>query len=419
MMNTYNPHNPSEMLHLLVDGELESSLETPLYASLLENEELRSELRELIAIRESIRKDVEAYTPPVAATRGIFARLGYTAPVPPPVATTGTVGFLGLLRQKLWNPAVTAVVASVITALFFLNFSSNENSGSNPAYASAGNAGNNITALSPAIIPETVEQPEVLNKTETPAPVEIVYVTKYIDREVQQTSQVIEEEPVAETIIPVSDDVNQDLLSSVSPISFFSFDNVKLHPLQRSTGVAQDREFSLVNNYYQDNNKGHSLQLQIKGISGMSFPQVDVKDVNEKSLNNISFGAFTPLSDFIQFGLEAGWEQFNLSYFDIENNTVYNIQEEARPMLWVGMGIKMALQEQIEVLAYSQPFIHLTLASTQFGPLGKATTGLQFVNSNGVGIMLGIEGSWLVYQNDNRWYSSEKYGITYGMFMRF
>jgi hypothetical protein len=418
-MNTYNPHNPSEMLHLLVDGELESSLETPLYASLLENEELRGELRELIAIRESIRKDVEAYTPPVAATQGIFARLGYTAPIPPPAAGTGTVGFLGLLKQKLWNPAVTAVVASIITALFFLNFSSNENSGNSASYASAGNTGNNIPAVSPAIIPETTEQATVLNKTETPVPVKIVYVTKYIDREVQPTSQVVEEEPVAEIISPVNEDVNQDLLSSVSPISFFSFDNVKLHPLQRSTSIAQDREFNLVNNYYPDDNKGHSLQLQIKGISGTSFPQVDVKDVNEKSLNNISFGAFSPLSNFIQFGLEVGLEHFNLSYFDIENNTRYNIQEEARPMLWGGMGIKMAWQEQIELLAYSQPFIHLTLASTQFGPLGKASTGLQFVNGNGVGIMLGVEGSWLMYRNDNRWYSSEKYGVTYGMFMRF
>jgi hydrogenase/urease accessory protein HupE len=59
------------------------------------------------------------------------------------------------------------------------------------------------------------------------------------------------------------------------------------------------------------------------------------------------------------------------------------------------------------------------MASTSVGPLVKTNAGLQFVSESGLGILLGLEGSLLAYQNENIWYSSKNLGIMYGMFMRF
>jgi len=226
-MNTYNAQNPSEMLHLLFDGELDSSMETPLYASLVQNEDLRSELRELIAIRDSIRRDVEAYTPPFAATQGIFSKLGYTPPIIPKAVNNAPFGFWGLMRQKLWNPAVTAFLASIITALLFLNFyQGNEND--NTQLASSGidkinkssviPSGASSTETTVGNINQPVSEPTNVIVKER---IKYVYITKNESSpaaEQNQESVVIENEKT-QSDESIGED-SKSWLSMLSPVSF-------------------------------------------------------------------------------------------------------------------------------------------------------------------------------------------------------
>lgn len=422
-MNTYNAQNPSEMLHLLMDGELESSMETPLFASLLQNEELRSELRDMLSIRESIRKDVEAFTPPVAATQGIFTRLGYSAPIAPPISTA-PLGFMSLLKQKIWHPAVTATLASLITALLFLNFYS---TGSNNSQATIAKNNNSVSKIQPTI-------PVVTNglQKELPAPTvggqiaqkqKIVYVDRivYVDKPEQLTANNNEEtNAVAVEEEFTSDDNNNNisLLSSVNPMTFLSFNGISLKPLPKPSHINTVREFSLVNHYYPETTRTSSLMLQVKGLSGTSFPNVDINSLSDKLISNFSLGAYVPITENFHFGLEVGQERFGQSFYNIENNMLFKIEQNPA-LWWAGFGLKYSTGKHIVFLANAQPFVNITLASTQLGPLGKVSTGLQFVSENGIGIILGLEGSSLVYKNQERLYSTEKLGITYGMFMRF
>ena len=102
-MNEYTANSSSEMLNLLFDGELDSTMETQLYASLLENEDLRTELRELITIREAVHKDTEAFALPAAATQNVFSKLGYGSFNT--VATSQNIASTPWYK-KLWNKAL-------------------------------------------------------------------------------------------------------------------------------------------------------------------------------------------------------------------------------------------------------------------------------------------------------------------------
>jgi hypothetical protein len=88
-------NTPSEMLHLFVDGELSSSQEHILFSELAGNDDLQSEMRELLSIRDSVQNDIEAFTPPVEATQGVFSRLGFTnpgnQPIPAPLPYSGGI----------------------------------------------------------------------------------------------------------------------------------------------------------------------------------------------------------------------------------------------------------------------------------------------------------------------------------------
>jgi hypothetical protein len=434
-MNTYNAQNPSEMLHLLFDGELDSSLETPLYASLMQNEDLRSELRELIAIRDSIRKDVEAYTPPVVATQGIFSKLGYTPPIIPKATVSNTTSFWSNFGQKLWNPAVSAILASVITALFFMNYYQNENTNSSvynnkmqPTMTKSAVIAQNGNVANDDIANQSLKNERVIIKER------IKYV--YVTNNESNKSNISENDKILTGTTPeitgtsneistgkntqentLSDD-SKSWLSMINPVPFFGIESSIIRQNQLKNQNNSSREFILSDNFYPEQEKGHSLMMQFKAMSGASFPNVQIENLADNVIKNFSFGAFVPMTENFHLGIEGGQEPFSQVFHHVEDNTLYRIEQNPT-LWWLGIGFKYNWDKHIEFLANAQPFINLTIASTKVGPYGKAIAGLQFVSDNGIGIMLGIDGGSLIYQEQKRFYSTEKLGITYGMFMRF
>jgi len=85
-MNQYNEHTYSELLSQLLDGELDSSMESDFYREFGSNPELQAELEQNIMIKEAIKGDTEAFTPPAALTSSVFNKLGYSYPYSQPKA---------------------------------------------------------------------------------------------------------------------------------------------------------------------------------------------------------------------------------------------------------------------------------------------------------------------------------------------
>ncbi|MFW5701359.1 MAG: anti-sigma factor family protein, partial [Bacteroidota bacterium] len=62
----------TKLIHEFVDGTLSPEHEEELFASLRSNDELRSELKQQMAIKSAVRSDTKAFTPSAASTMAIF-----------------------------------------------------------------------------------------------------------------------------------------------------------------------------------------------------------------------------------------------------------------------------------------------------------------------------------------------------------
>ncbi|MEP7220045.1 MAG: hypothetical protein ABI876_14070, partial [Bacteroidota bacterium] len=105
--------SPTEMLHLYLDGELEPFLETGLFHSVAEDHELRTEFREMLAVRSAFHRDSVALYPPNRLTQSLMAEIA-------PETAGGNArrrGGIPLVLQRSLLPLLAALLASLLTAL--------------------------------------------------------------------------------------------------------------------------------------------------------------------------------------------------------------------------------------------------------------------------------------------------------------
>ncbi len=415
-MTEYTANNSSEMLNLLIDGELDSTMETQLYASLLANEDLRTELRELITIREAVRKDTEAFALPTGATQNVFSKLGFS-----PIGSVGTTATQNVISnpwyKKLWNPIVTAIVASILTALFFLNTNNEFNSGQKFAYNSLNNldAKTEQSSIAPEVIQTITNDVSTNESHQSIASNSNRIKSKSNNENISSGNNYLKSLPISLDNSQISR--NSFTKSSLDNNNFFDFNNVRNTEEISNLANTHQREFLIKDNYYPAYKQNHSLTLCLNGISAVSFPNVNIES-QSSLLSNISFGGYIPISKNFNIGLEVGQETFGQIFYNIENNSAVKYRQNPK-LLWGGMGVNYTFDNYLFEIANAQPFLHFTLASTSLGPFGKAVSGVQFISDNGFGFNFGLQASVLVYQNEKRFYSTEKFGFIYGMFMRF
>jgi hypothetical protein len=104
---------PSELLHSYLDGELEQELELTLFSHLNSSPELRNEMRDMLALKNAVRSDKVAFTPPLAATAAVFGTLGMS--VPATMSAVGGASWLSAVWSKIWIPLVSAGAGALVT----------------------------------------------------------------------------------------------------------------------------------------------------------------------------------------------------------------------------------------------------------------------------------------------------------------
>lgn len=419
-MNDLNGETYSEKLSLMLDGELNPAQEVPLFAELASNDELRTEMREAISIKNSVRSDYEAFVPPLAATSAVFAKAGFRLPM------AYFHSYKHLLLRYSWIPLLLALITGV-TTWYILDkdyADKYENlllSGSKIEQRLA-----NSEALASQLEKENIEL-RILN-SQLPKEREVI---KYIKVPVVQALEV---KPQTDFAVN-SDEMNSKNFDSGrnddfdnKPVSLSSMNSPyysnSMHFLGNlaSNFDAYDRNRLPVSPNtvaIQSLSGSYKYQLVFRGINSLAYPLVNVSS-NSGGFSNLALGMYfsTPY-DFLSIGPEFGNEPFSQRFIHSENGKRY-IYEQIPSVWWAGAGFLALMNNKIDGLFGAVPFGKLFLGATELGPMGKLSAGLQWKSDNwGLGAFLGVEGSMMAYQNQNRWYSSEKLGITYGLTIQF
>lgn len=414
--------NPSEMLSLLVDGELSSAQESTLYSQLAINDELRNEFRELLTIRESVKLDIEAFSPPVNSLENILSGISINNPIPYNSNSLRKTTKTNNLFRKLLVPAIAVLITALITALLMINYYENNYSYSNTYFpiVSSLNANDDEIETQEALIKNKDNKNQNnfnFNSNNTNSKKIIKNKMILDDNNISEIQKNASTEQSKNEIISSSQNNNSPNQFTPSQLNFSN-----IITSNKSNLYIQDNKdifniISIRNTVNQKKQKNLGYSLHLRGLSSQSFPDVDMPSQSKPIINNIVFGAFLSADINNKLGFEIGKEPFGQRFVNVENN--YPNEYEQNPILfWAGLSYRFEL-DKMSILGGFQPFAQFTIGSTELGPLGRTILGIQYFNESGIGFSLGLEGVLLLYENQKVLYTTKKLGLTYGMFINF
>ncbi len=401
-MNNLTGNNSSEMLHLLLDGELASVQEVPLFSALAANENLRGEMKDLIAIRNSVHRDEEAFIPPFAATAAVFQSTGFSLPLAASAVAAGTTGggFYSILKS-VWVPILVAGMSAFIT-YFLVSANYNQQIASiksgiqknyavNNAQSNAGNSGQimNNHPTAPKVIIKYVKVPAIISSEST-----------------------VSNADALPTIEPIADNISSTRIHYQNPAS------IHLNPILNTPFKPMSSAYEPM--YAKLSIHPKEYMFILRGLTGATVPSVNASTPAGSGLSNISLGFYflSPYNN-IHIGVEGGQEPFSQNFVNTEGGRKFRYEQRPN-VVFGGVGAIGKLNSKIDFLYDAQPFGQLFVGGSELGPLGKMMAGLTWGSDNlGLNAFLALEGSFLAYQNQSIWYTSQKFGITYGFSVQF
>jgi hypothetical protein len=449
-----NNHNTSDLLHAFLDGELELSQEQPLFSELASSGDLRSEMRELLAMRSAVQQDTEAFTPPPSATSTIFNSLGFSLPagttggaaiasevLPSAIGASSAAATVGAASwwSKLWLPSVTALVGAGIT-FWLLNWGYSSNL-TEMASAHA-NELQKIRSENAAQLAsqadsfrnqlQSASEAKVIVRTEKVYYPKIEY--RYTDRNTNSESS------------QIPTDNNSAVNSSEPSVSLGMAENKFPSPIQYSSGGNSlfQKRFSMyfASPISQDNTLRNShdamtsellereflpkeeayyphWSAKLGGVaSTLSSTPIPTTASPTDALNNLNLQLMYSLSEDILVGLKFGREAFPLQYNGSIAGRTFT-REQYSPVYWGGI----AAQYQPSGLSFFggvQPYVSVFGGSSEIsGLLLRFEPGLQLSLSPRFSISAGFDISRLSYQFQGTGFSTVKTGINSGIIIHF
>ncbi len=177
--------------------------------------------------------------------------------------------------------------------------------------------------------------------------------------------------------------------------------------------VPDNNEPDSFNNRYDKFLPG-DLSLVVSGSIYRTFPAAAVDKSFRGDFDNTALALQYSLSDDLQLGLECRNENFYLDYEGIINGQQYILRQNTN---YLAFGAYM----KYNYFDYKRlsGFIRGDAAFNRLGPVGRMSLGFEYTPNEYYSFLLGLEGSMLLYRQDNNDFYSKKLGFIYGVSLRF
>ncbi len=392
----------SELIQQLFDGELDAQGESSLYSRLAIDSDLRAEMREHLAMKAAIQEDRALLVPPAALTNTVFSGLGFAAPLAGSAAGAAGGSMLINWLSRIGVPFASALAAAGLT----FGVIANTDFTVPPSKPVAVSAEENTT------VRQSNEELRI-----TPAPpatatrtiVRTVYVP---DQTVARQLALLEAEnerlqnELAESRQPLSSNIDEPV--NVTPVlATQSYTPIRL----ADSSPFEQRKFAI--SAPQQYLPGVSLQLRGFALS----PTVNTPVPAQTNWwDNFGAALLYRLSPNHTAGIEMGNETYPMVFSGERAGQI--IQYDQHPsVMWWGATYRYTGNPWGE--SHFAPYGQVTLAGSQFGPVGRVATGIQYSPAGPITFLFGAEAASLAYTFQNQWFISPKVGLTYGMAYRF
>ncbi len=461
-MDTSIP-TPSELLHSYLDGELEPALESSLFSSLNDSADLRTEMRDMLALSRAVREDKIAMVPPIASTAAVFGALG--------MSTSMLVqsGWLSTLWSKIWIPVAAGVLSSVVTWYAVSPSTSTQNAttgvrseqSGQQSQAAAGSSstvdqssgstgtaavgaaalGAEHVASSLSMIHDTLYRTKIVYRDRVVSASEALGSNANAKTQIQKVYVVASPSDLAE--VPAMNkntaqnnaegSANNNQSATTNSPGSTRADNISTEPSLAQTFAALTVRRSNPQNLlitpdvvnteaaepelYRQAMFKPSAMVYVRALGGRSLVSVNAPSDNGGGLNNAALGiryAFNPL---FSAGVELGSESIAMKFSGIVEGSVTHY--EANPALtWASVYGHISLFPSWWNTNW-QPFVQANIGGTNYGVLLKTIIGTTVSPTARLRMIFGAEASGLLYTVQGTSYQTFKIGYTYGIGYQF
>lgn len=402
-MNDFYQHTNSELISLLLDGQLDREQEKALYQNISSDSEMQEELQELLSIRESVKKDHEAYNPPAELTNKVFAGLGYSVPFAseaPTAAVTAGVFTAGLFKKML--PYVALVVAG-FSVIVFNQFRADKTIETADTKAASVLA-SGVSEVS-SLIDESFNSPSdntiASDNSSNIATANKENKSNFVFSNNHNSNNSNSENISSNADIAIDRKLDKMIGNSYPANSTYRFDKIMIE----KTGM--------VNSFSNFNNFDSYWYVQAMGIFAGSMAENNLPTQSSAIWSNINFGIFRQLNNSFSLGVQFGMEPYNI--YQTDNNDVAYLN--SKDVFWVTLAGRYDMK--FASLYSVTPYVSLAAGGSTVGFMSRGMAGLNYRFENlPLDLNIGYETSLINYSVFKD-YTATKNGIVAGFNIRF
>lgn len=409
-----------EQLQQLLDGELDPIHESTLFGELAINGDLRTELREQIAIKNAVQDDRMTLMPPAALTNTLFTGMGFAAPLAGAAAGAAGGSMLMQWLSRLGIPILSAITAATITYTAF-DASEPSTGMQRHAPAPAAQEAAQAQAAEPAAAAEPAPSTGTLQRAPSADPALRAENNALRAENARLRSQLASstEQPIA-TRTP--DDGRRTMDDGRLTSDLEAPTNLLASQVHVTNDVAMTRSADTrflapqtLRGFETAYQKYPSLMLQVRGFQ--LAPTINTAALEQSDwYTNLGIAALYQLNRNHSVGIEIGNESFPM-VFEGDRNGQLVRYEQYPTTAWAGLTYRYT-GSNFGATSFA-PYGQFMVGGSKFGPIGRMSGGVQYTPVGPLSFVFGVETSALAYTFQNNWYLSPKVGLTYGLAVRF
>lgn len=410
------PPTPEEALHAFMDGELGVAHEQQLFDELASNADLRTEMKDVLTLRKAVIHDLVA--PPADAELGLMSAVGFAVPgatmgagaSAAAGAAVGTASAGGSLFTILVS-ASSLIAGFVIAWLLFTNVFGSSTKTDTIVTGARGSSGTLPPTSAENFSPElhaTIVAPTdtvVAVRYRTAPRTNSVQPNSAEPKEVNNEVLAYQQAPDASASMS-----NSQAISSITTSNAITY---QVTSARAATSVDATARPSALTTIAVPQNQ---VYLRVRTLaSGLQRGETTPASIENAVLPNSSFALLFPLSQHHRLGAEMGTESFKQQFTTTdEHGKQLNVMQ--MPVLyWLGTTYEYRSND-FNFLGGLSAFAIATVGyAYSQGPLGRATLGLSYQPVGPLRLYFGFDASSLAYHNENNWFTSNKWGLSYGL----
>ncbi len=403
-MDATNREYLSELVTKFTDGEITPEEELILKSEMKVDSSLLDEVKHHLLIKESVKRDIEAFTPPAEAINGVFSQLGYSSPYANKP-----------LIKRYWKPLFRK--NSILALLLLIPFVAYQLYNNYSTTTSNSNTNQNVANNNKSRLTKTYTVPEVSSNEINNTDKEDINSNKSTQNNNRKFTDNSNSSNNNNNAI-INDNNDNNISINDNSIAVSTNSNNSIANIDYSEAIHNRPNSLPISSTPNSNNNSIVFDSKYKfSLFNDSEYKLYMKDnFHNSNFNNLSLGVLFLSKGNFKGGFEVGQQYYSVLVSDASD---INIVSDDRNILWYAATIRYDAKEIS--LANITPYAQFAIGSGNFGKyMARYSLGLEYMPfEHGIGFNLGYEGSNLWYSTQSNPYNTSISGFIFGLSWKF